>query len=65
MGIGRPKALLVVKITDTEVQRGVRLALEGTPGDATHWSTRAMPPSTGRCQRTSMSIQLGRLGAIG
>ncbi len=30
------------KIGDGEVDRVVTLTLEGTPHDATHWSTRAM-----------------------
>src|SRR5262245_49790782 len=34
-------------ITDVEVERVVRLTLESTPRDATHWSTRAMAQRCG------------------
>jgi transposase len=46
------------KIDDAQVERIVRLTLESTPADATHWSTRAMakrcglsPASVGRIWR--------------
>jgi transposase len=38
------------KILDTEVERVVRLTLESTPRDATHWSTRAMAKRCGLSQ---------------
>jgi transposase len=38
------------KITDTEVERVIRLTLEGQPRDATHWSTRAMAQRCGLSQ---------------
>jgi transposase len=38
------------KITDTAVERVVRLTLETTPRDATHWSTRAMAKRCGLSQ---------------
>ena len=37
-------------ITDAEVERVVRLTLESTPRDATHWSTRAMAQRCGLSQ---------------
>ena len=37
-------------ITDAVVERVVRLTLEGTPRDATHWSTRAMAKRCGLSQ---------------
>jgi transposase len=38
------------KIGDAEVERVVRLTLETTPRDATHWSTRAMATRSGLSQ---------------
>lgn len=38
------------KITDTDVERVVRLTLETAPRDATHWSTRAMAKRCGLSQ---------------
>jgi transposase len=38
------------KILDTEVERVVRLTLESTPRDATHWSTRGMAKRCGLSQ---------------
>ncbi len=38
------------KITDAEVERVIRLTLEGQPRDATHWSTRAMAQRCGLSQ---------------
>jgi transposase len=38
------------KISDAEVERVVRLTLETTPRDATHWSTRAMAARSGLSQ---------------
>jgi transposase len=38
------------KITDGDVERVVRLTLETTPRDATHWSTRAMAKRCGLSQ---------------
>jgi transposase len=42
---GAPRTIL-----DTEVERVVRLTLESTPRDATHWSTRAMAKRCGLSQ---------------
>ena len=38
------------KIDDAQVERIVRLTLESTPADATHWSTRAMAKRCGLSQ---------------
>ena len=38
------------KVTDAQVERVVRLTLESTPADATHWSTRAMARRCGLSQ---------------
>ena len=38
------------KVTDAQVERVVRLTLESTPADATHWSTRAMAKRCGLSQ---------------
>ena len=38
------------KITDADVERVLRLTLETTPRDATHWSTRAMAKRAGLSQ---------------
>ena len=38
------------KITDADVERVVRLTLETTPTDATHWSTRSMARRSGLSQ---------------
>ena len=38
------------KIDDVQVERIVRLTLESTPADATHWSTRAMAKRCGLSQ---------------
>jgi transposase len=35
------------KLRDTDVERVLRLTLESTPADATHWSTRSMAKQTG------------------
>lgn len=35
------------RVTDAEVERVVRLTLESTPRDATHWSVRSMAEATG------------------
>src|SRR6516162_4006383 len=37
-------------VTDAQVERVVRLTLESTPADATHWSTRAMARRCGLSQ---------------
>src|SRR5216684_3545882 len=44
------------KILDAEVERVVRLTLESTPRDATHWSTRAMATRCGLSQTTVSRI---------
>ena len=41
------------KIDDAQVERIVRLTLESTPADATHWSTRAMAKRCGLSQPAS------------
>jgi len=38
------------KVTDAQVERVVRLTLESTPANATHWSTRAMAKRCGLSQ---------------
>src|SRR5215469_279972 len=38
------------KVTDAQVERVVRVTLESTPADATHWSTRAMAKRCGLSQ---------------
>ena len=38
------------KIDDAQIERIVRLTLESTPADATHWSTRAMAKRCGLSQ---------------
>ena len=40
------------KVDDAQVERVVRLTLESTPADATHWSTRAMAKRCGLSQAT-------------
>src|SRR5689334_13513439 len=44
---GRPR-----QVADAQIERVVRLTLETTPADATHWSTRAMAQRSGLSQRT-------------
>ena len=55
------------KILDTEVERVVRLTLESTPRDATHWSTRAMAKRGGWSQtaisRIWRAFALQRIGS--
>jgi transposase len=43
-------------VTDAAVERVVRLTLESTPPDATHWSTRAMAKRCGLSQSTVSRI---------
>jgi len=38
------------QVTDAQIERVVRLTLESTPADATHWSTRAMAKRCGLSQ---------------
>jgi transposase len=38
------------KVADAQIERVVRLTLESTPADATHWSTRAMVKRCGLSQ---------------
>jgi transposase len=38
------------QVTDAQIERVVRLTLENTPADATHWSTRAMAQRCGLSQ---------------
>jgi transposase len=40
------------QIGDAQIERVVRLTLESTPADATHWSTRAMAKRSGLSQST-------------
>jgi len=43
-------------IADETIEEVVRLTLEATPRDATHWSTRGMAKRVGRSQTTVMRI---------
>lgn len=38
------------QVSDAQIERVVRLTLESTPADATHWSTRAMARRSGLSQ---------------
>ncbi len=38
------------QVSDTQIERVVRMTLERTPADATHWSTRAMARKSGLSQ---------------
>jgi transposase len=38
------------KVSDSQIERVVRMTLESTPADATHWSTRAMAKRSGLSQ---------------
>jgi len=56
---GRPDGLLDEprpgaprQVGDAQIERVVRLTLESTPADATHWSTRAMAKRSGLSQST-------------
>ena len=40
------------QVGDAQIERVVRLTLESTPADATHWSTRAMAKRSGLSQST-------------
>jgi transposase len=40
------------RVNDAQIERVVRLTLESTPADATHWSTRAMAKRCGLSQTT-------------
>jgi DNA-binding MurR/RpiR family transcriptional regulator len=42
--------------SDTQVEHVVTLTLDGTPRDATHWSTRAMAARSGLSQSTVSRI---------
>jgi transposase len=44
------------QVGDAQVERVVRLTLESTPADATHWSTRAMAKRSGLSQSTVSRI---------
>jgi transposase len=44
------------KITDSDVERVVRMTLEEKPGDATHWSTRSLAAATGLTQNAILRI---------
>jgi len=44
------------QVGDAQIERVVRLTLESTPADATHWSTRAMAKRSGLSQSTIARI---------
>jgi transposase len=44
------------KIQDKDVERAVRMTLEGKPRDATHWSTRSMAKAAGLSQSAVVRI---------
>ena len=44
------------QVGDAQIERVVRLTLESTPADATHWSTRAMAKRSGLSQSTISRI---------
>lgn len=50
------------QVGDAEIERVVRLTLESTPADATHWSTRAMAKRSGLSQ--SMVSRIWRAFAL-
>ena len=50
------------KVNDAQVERVIRLTLESTPADATHWSTRAMAKRCGLSQ--SMVSRIWRAFAL-
>ena len=54
--LDKPRAGTPRKVKDQQVEKVVRLTLESAPGDATHWSTRAMARRCGLSQSTVSRI---------
>jgi transposase len=48
--VDQPRPGAPRRITDADVERVVRLTLESTPRDATHWSTWSLASTTGMSQ---------------